>query len=153
MLKYIDKTNFEDDLKTWDFNITHFFKNGLNFSASTTRLINHKSKRLAWDLNYNEEFTLESQTYIDTFLIGYKVGKINTSLVIENVQSESRSYNQFFDEKSKVSSIVPALNISYYAKQFKVGGHKIDIVPSVSFYKSNELGIKRGISSNINFLF
>ena len=151
--KYIDKTNYEDSFKTWDLNVTHFFNNGFNLSASTTRLINHKSKRRALDLNFNEEFTLESQTYIDTFLIGYKYKKVNTSLVIANVQSKSRAYNEFFDETSKISSIVPAINISFFPKQFLIGKQKFDLVPSFSFYKSKELGIKRGMSANINFLF
>jgi hypothetical protein len=150
---YIDQSRIEDDFKTWDFNLTHFFKNGFNISVSTTRLINHKSKRLAFDKNFNEVFNLEVQTYIDTLLFGYKYKRVNTSLVIANVQSKSRAYNEFFDETSKVSSIVPAINISYFLTNFEVLNKNIDIVPSVSFYKSKELGIKQGMSANINFLF
>lgn len=145
--EFTDHTNFEDNLKTPNFNITHFYKNGFVTSASSNRLINYKSKRHA--RQSDQDFSYEIQSFIDTISVGYKIKKVTTSLILANVNLESRAYNNYFDKKSKISAIVPALNFSYHLTTFK----GVSIVPSVSFYSSSGLGITRGMLANINFMF
>ncbi len=145
--EYTDSKNPEDNFKTISFNVTHFFNNGLNISASSNRLINHKSKREA--MQSGVQFRYDHQSFIDSLSIGYKVNRVNTSLVLANVNLKSVSYNEYFYRKSKISAIVPAINISYAA--YKAGD--IVAVPSLTFYKSNELGITKAVMANINFMF
>lgn len=145
--KYTDSKNPKDNFKTITLNATHFFDNGLNISIGSNRLINHKSKRTA--TLSGVQFKYEYQSFVDSLSVGYKINRVNTSLVLANVNLKSVSYNESFYQKSKISAIVPAINISYAA--YKAGD--VVVVPSLTFYKSNELGITRAVMANINFMF
>lgn len=145
--KYTDSQNYEDDFKTINFNATHFFNNGLNLSIGSNRLINHKHNRKAIQLG--QEFNYDYQSFIDTLAIGYKIKRLNTSFVLANVTLKSRAYNDYFDKQSQISAIIPAINFSYQIGYFK----GISVVPSLSFYRSKELGITKGVLANINFMF
>jgi hypothetical protein len=145
--KYADSQNYEDDFRTINLNVTHFFNNGLNLSIGSNRLINHKSKRKA--IQSGQEFNYDYQSFVDTFMIGYKIKRLNTSLVLANVTLKSRAYNEYFDKQSKISAIIPAINFSYQIASFK----GVNVVPSLSFYWSKELGITKGVLANINFMF
>jgi len=145
--EYIDSLDYEDSFKTINLNATHFFNNGLNFSIGSNRLINHKHKRKARQSNH--EFNYEYQSFVDTLMIGYKIKRVNTSLVLANVTLKSRAYNNYFDKREKISSIIPAINFSYQLASFK----EVGLVPSLSFYRSKELGITKGVLANINFMF
>lgn len=145
--EFTDHANFENNFKTPNFNLTHFYKNGLVTSINSNRLINYKSKRQA--SQSGQDFSYEYQTFIDSLSVGYKIKKVTTSLILANVNAESRAYNQYFDKQSKVSAIVPALNFSYHLTTFK----SVSVVPSVSLYSSSALGITRGMLANINFMF
>ncbi len=144
---YTDQENYEDGFKTINLNVTHFLNNGLNFSIGSNRLINYKHKRKA--IQSNHEFNYEYQSFVDTLMIGYKIKRVNTSLVLANVTLKSRAYNNYFNEKEEISAIIPAINFSYHLISVK----GISIVPSVSFYRSAELGITKGLLANINFMF
>ena len=145
--EFTDHANFEDNFKTPNFNITHFYKNGLVTSISSNRLINYKHKRKA--IQSGQDFNYDYQSLVDTLAIGYKIKKVTTSLILANVILESRAYTDYFYEKSKISAIVPAINFSYHLTSFK----GVNVIPSVSFYSSNGLGITRGMLANINFMF
>ena len=145
--EYTDSPNFEDDFKTVSLNATHFFNNGLNISVGTNRLLNHKFKRKA--IQSDVQLSYEYQSFVDYIAAGYRINKLNTSLVVANVILESRAYNNYFDKQEKKSAIVPALNLSYDFTLVK----GLDLVPSLSFYRSKELGITRGVLANINFMF
>ena len=145
--EFTDHANFEDNFKTPNFNITHFYKSGFVTSASSNRLINYKSKRHA--RQSGQDFNYDYQSFVDTLSVGYKIKKVTTSLILANVNLESRAYNNYFDKESKISAIVPALNFSYHLTSFK----GVNVIPSVSFYSSNGLGITRGMLANINFMF
>lgn len=145
--EFTDRANFEDNFKTPSFNLTHFYRNGLVTSISSNRLINYKSKRRA--RQSDQDFSYQHQSFVDFISFGYKIKKVTASLILANVNLESRAYNNYFDKKSKISAIVPALNFSYHLTTFK----GVSVVPSVSFYSSNGLGITRGMLANINFMF
>lgn len=145
--EFTDRANFEDNFKTPSFNLTHFYRNGLVTSISSNRLINYKSKRQAEQSG--QDFIYEHQSFVDFISLGYKIKKVTASLILANVNVESRAYNRYFDEESKISAIVPALSFSYQLKTFK----SVNLVPSLSFYSSSGLGITRGMSANINFMF
>ena len=145
--EFTDRANFEDNFKTPSFNLTHFYRNGLVTSISSNRLINYKSKRQA--KQSGQDFSYEHQSFVDFISLGYKIKKVTASLILANVNVESRAYNRYFDKESKISAIVPALSFSYQLKTFK----SVNLVPSLSFYSSSGLGITRGISTNINFMF
>ena len=145
--EFTDHSNLENSFKTPNFNITHFYKNGFVTSISSNRLINYKSKRHA--RQSDQDFSYEHQSFIDTLSVGYKIKKVTTSLILANVNLESRAYTDYFYEKSKISAIVPAINFSYHLTTFK----DVSVVPSISFYSSSSLGITRGMLANINFMF
>lgn len=131
-----DRKNTEKTYaKNINLNLHYFFDNGVNFSAGTNRVLNQESK-----LKLDQLDTF-NKVYIDTLLIGYKINRLNTSFAIANVNSKTSF--------SKNSAIVPAINISYFLSSFD----KVILVPSVTFYRSKELDITKGIALNINLMF
>lgn len=146
---YVDKYESAESLKDQSFNIgaSTFFKNNINVSLSTNRLLENPVRRAVIRKKDKLQFLNKTKTTIDSISIGYKIKRFNPSIVLANVKMQkSLYYKDNLVGKSSNATILGGVNLGYFITK--------NIIASTSYILPNqELDLESAFVINLNYLF
>lgn len=144
-----DKEQIKDGktaFKSITYGLTHF-QNNFAFTIQTNRFLNSSIKRAVVDKRTGMTLHNKSKLTNDTFLIGYRFGRVIPSLLLSNAKlQKSLYYNGVFQGKETKHSFVYGASVSYFLTK-NLNSSLIYIAPN------KELNLESAIGLGFNYLF